>query len=76
MKPIVCIGTHEGIEVNAFYSTMIRHDGQRIERPCVEIRGSVGIQMHLSKVEGLIELLQEALEYWREEELCQRKSKG
>jgi hypothetical protein len=75
MNPIACIGTANGIEVNAFYSTMFR-DGEKIERPCVEIRGAVGIQMHLSKVEGLIELLQEAIEYWREEELCQRKNKG
>jgi len=66
MNSIVCIGVSNGIEVNAFYSTMVK-DGKKIERPCVEIRGANGIQMHLSKVEGVIELLQEALEYWREE---------
>jgi len=74
MKPVVCIGIHQGIEVNAFYSTMVK-DGKKIERPCVEIRGAAGIQMHLSKVEGLIELLQEAIAYWHEEELCQRKNR-
>lgn len=66
MKPIICIGTADGIEVNAFFSTMYRN-GEKIERPCVEIRGANGIQMHLSKVEGLIDLLQEAVAYWKDE---------
>lgn len=72
INPIVCIGTANGIEVNAFTSTY-KSDGVWHKRPCVEIRGMNSVQMLLPTVEAVIDLLQEALAFWREEEkeLCQ-----
>lgn len=69
MDDIVCIGTTNGIDVNAYYTTSW-HKGTPIKIPCVEIRRMNSVQMRLPEVEILIDLLQEAMAHWREEEQC------
>ena len=66
MDGIVCIGTAGGIEVNAFVSKY-KADGTWHNRPCVEIRRMNSVQMHLSEVRAVIDLLEEAVAHWQEE---------
>jgi hypothetical protein len=66
IRPIVCIGETNGIEVNVFASNY-KADGVWYVRPCVEIRRMNSVQMLLPDVEAVIDLLQEALAYWQEE---------
>jgi len=66
MTEIICIGTCNGIDVNAYYSSY-RKDGEWIQRPIVEIRRMNSVQMLLPEVEAVIDLLQEAMAHFREE---------
>ena len=66
INPIVCIGTTGSIEVNVFTSTY-KSDGVWHKRPCVEIAKVNSVQMRLMEVEAVIDLLQEAIAFWREE---------
>ena len=66
MDDIICIGTTNGIDVNAYYSSY-RKDGEWIQRPIVEIRRMNSVQMVLPEVETVIDLLQEAMAHFREE---------
>jgi hypothetical protein len=65
-KRIVTIGTTSGIDVNVFYAASYSNNVVS-KMPIVEIRRANSIQMRLAEVEAVIELLQEALAYWREE---------
>ena len=62
----ICIGTSNGIDVNVYYTTSWQ-GSWATRTPCVEIRRMNSIQMRLSEVEALIDLLQETLAYWQEE---------
>jgi len=75
MHPIICIGTTNGIDVNAFTSSY-KADGVWHNRPCVEIRRMNSVQMRLPDVEAVIDLLQEALAYWQEEEKEMMSNEG
>ena len=54
------------IEVNVYYSSMFK-DGKRIDRPIIEIRRMNSVQFLLQDAPDVIELLQEAVEHWKEE---------
>jgi len=75
MRPIICIGTTNGIDVNVFTSSY-KADGTWHPRPCVEIRRMNSVQMLLPEVEAVIDLLQEALAFWREEEKGAMSNEG
>lgn len=67
LKKVVCIGTHNGIDVNAFTSSYKDHGGVWHHRPCVEIRKANSVQMLLPDVWEVINLLEEAVAFWQEE---------
>lgn len=61
LDEIVCIGTANSVEVNAYYS------GQKRNVPVIEILCNGRVAMTLPQTEGAIDLLQEAMAYWHEE---------
>ena len=61
LDEIICIGTANEAEVNAYYS------GQKRDVPVIEILCNGRVAMTLAQTEGVIDLLQEAMEFWREE---------
>jgi hypothetical protein len=60
LDDIVCIGVVKDIEVNVYAN-------KGGKRPYVELRRHNGVQMHLSEVEDVIDLLSEAVAFWKEE---------
>jgi hypothetical protein len=60
LDDIICIGVVKDIEVNVYAN-------KGGKRPCVELRRHNGVQMHLSEVEDVIDLLSEAVAFWKEE---------
>ena len=58
---IICIGTSNGAEVNAYYG------GTERDVPVIEILCNGRVAMNRAQAEGIIDLLQEAMEFWREE---------
>ena len=57
-EDIICIGNNAGTEVNAYHS---------FGKPVIEVRCRGRIALELAQAEALIELLGEAMEFWREE---------
>ena len=64
---IVCIGTANGVEVNAYYSR-----GPKRNIPVVEILCHGRVAMTLAQTEGAVALLQEAMAHWHEEQVEQQ----
>lgn len=62
MDDIICIGTANDVEVNAYHT----HVNKR-QVPIIEILCNGRIAMTLAQTEGVIDLLQEAMTYWHEE---------
>lgn len=62
MEEIVCIGNNRGVKVNAYHSFVER-------KPIIEIRVNLGsIALTLPEAQTLMELLEEAVGFWKEEE--------
>lgn len=61
LEQIICIGTSNGVEVNAYYG------GTERNVPVIEILCNGRVAMTMAQTEGVIDLLQEAMEFWREE---------
>ena len=61
LNDIVCIGTNNNAEVNVYYG------GTNRDVPVIEILCNGRVAMTLPQAEGIIELVREAMEHWREE---------
>ena len=61
LNDIICIGTANSAEVNVYYG------GTNRDVPVIEILCNGRVAMTLMQAEAVIDLVQEAMEHWREE---------